>query len=82
MTEWQDYEEWWTASNRPAVAVFHSGPDCPSFDNPDNAVERSRNFIEWHDPRPCERCHDDIPLTRESSSCMKVLGQLEVPLHE
>jgi hypothetical protein len=58
--EWRNYDTWVVIGGNTANDVFHSSKHCSNLSDPERAVDRSESFVQYHEPTPCVRCHDDI----------------------
>lgn len=78
MTDWQDYDEWWVVpKSTSSKGVFHSGPDCRALNKTDTVAERSASYMQYHDPVPCSRCHEDADATpTHTGDCRTPLRKL------
>ena len=47
-----------TARHRHAT-VYHASRGCDRIQKPENARERSADYVEWHGLEACEYCHDE-----------------------
>jgi len=79
MTDWRDHDQWWAGKGSTANDIWHLNPDCPRLKSD---TERTRNWMAYHDPRPCEVCDPEQEVEAGRASCMKVIGDLEVGVHE
>lgn len=54
---WEDYDTHLMQRGTTRNDYFHSSRDCPRIDNPEQSVDRSENYVAYHEPDPCESCH-------------------------
>ena len=58
--DWRDYDTHIMQQGRSRNNTFHSTDECVRIDNDGRSVDRSESFLVWHEPEPCEYCHDDV----------------------
>jgi len=59
MTELQGEEPYYTApdaGNNGSYTAYHTDKNCSMLNVARDKLERSKEFIVWHDLDPCERC--------------------------
>ena len=54
---WRDYDTHLMQRGKTANECFHSSRDCLRIDDPEKSVDRSENYVAYHEPEPCEHCH-------------------------
>lgn len=70
-TEWEQYDDHWMTQGTTRNRTFHQTQDCRKIKYAEKAVNRSASFLAYHEPEPCEACHDDVDENRHGTAANK-----------
>lgn len=65
--DWRDYDTHLMQQGTTANVRFHATPECRKIKYPEKTVDRSESFLAYHEPEPCEVCHDDVKETARAN---------------
>lgn len=57
---WRDYDTHVMQRGQTRNEYFHSTDECPRINKPERSVDRPESFVAFHEPEPCEYCHDGV----------------------